>query len=254
LKINVLERKEREPKEVKKISENLAERIRRIPIDQISIAQWQSALSLWKKWRQLTLGIKNHSILNSPIFRVAGQIAGKHCITSPHFSVLLAEGIAKCFPAWKSAARNFEMEIYAYLRFSRLYFGLAFTERSLSLEQVSRERTLGATALRPAIAYSLARLAAIHPGEIIVDPLAGCGTIPQIAAECWPLAYYFIGDIAKIAIEKSTKNQEWIEMQTHQSRCEIIEWDSRKLPFAINSIDAIITDMPFGKRMGNNYS
>jgi len=40
-------------------------------------------------------------------------------------------------------------------------------------------------------------------GEIVVDPMCGCGTIPEVASESFPGALYIGGDVADIAVEKT---------------------------------------------------
>lgn len=212
--------------------------------------QWNQAMSYWKAYMRLTKGIKNDQILSSPIFRVTSKIAGEHKITSVDFASTVAEGLVKHFPSWRSNTKSFEMEVFAYLRYSTLYFTIGLTDESLSLQQVDSNRSLGATPLRPAIAYCMLKMADLLPGEILVDPMCGCGTITEIAAFNFPSAFYLAGDIAEIAITKTTFNF----THTRAPFTDILRWDCRKLPFADNSVDAIVTDIPFGKRMGSRKS
>lgn len=79
-----------------------------------------------------------------------------------------------------------------------------------------------------------------------MDPLCGCGTIPEVASFSFPGAYFIAGDIADIAIKKTAFNFN----HTKTSNTEVIKWDSRRLPFITDSIDVLVTDLPFGKRMG----
>ena len=59
--------------------------------------------------------------------------------------------------------------------------------------------------------------------------------------------YYIAGDISPVAILKTTENLK----NVGKSNYDIIHLNSTKMPFASDSIDAIITDMPFGIRLSN---
>lgn len=55
-------------------------------------------------------------------------------------------------------------------------------------------------------AYGLARFARLQPGDLVVDPMGGVGTIPIEASQTWPHVRYISGDIDKKDTESATIN------------------------------------------------
>lgn len=107
---------------------------------------------------------RNQALLSSPLFRMNLKMAGKHPFNSTRWSSIFAEGLSQRFPTWSPTMKNFELEIFGYLRFSRLYLGLTLTPGSQAMQQLSQDRNLGITPLRPAIAYALTASARVTPG------------------------------------------------------------------------------------------
>ena len=115
------------------------------------------------------------------------------------------------------------------------------------------------------------RYANLQPGEIVLDPMCGCGTIP-IEISLQKNWYYTIGgDITEESITQSRTNcnfSQTIDSITDRffsvmdkSFCEtlrkrsfkpsIIRWDVSMIPLRDNSVDVVICDMPFGRRSGS---
>lgn len=213
-------------------------------------AQWDHAMQIWRQHSRFIRGVKNLQILASPIYRVTGRISGPHSFKSDVLAAQVAEGISAKFPAWQMHTKSYEMEIIVYGRFSQMVLCINLNEKSQSLQLVDSKRNFGSTALRPAISYSLLKLADVKPGDLIIDPMAGCGTVPHMGAQTWPLAYYLAGDVNDVAIQKTAQNQKLLDDTKKSQYCDTAKWDCRRLPFKDGSVDAIVTDMPFGKRMG----
>ena len=83
-------------------------------------------------------------------------------------------------------------------------------------------------------------------GDIVLDPMCGCGTISEIVSFCFKDVLSIAGDINDVAIQKTCFNFN----HTKAPRTETFKWSAKSLPFRADSIDVILTDMPFGKRMG----
>lgn len=58
---------------------------------------------------------------------------------------------------------------------AQVYYGLTLTKESLFKRTI---RHFGPTTLRATICSSLLRLADVKPGEVVVDPMCGGGSIP----------------------------------------------------------------------------
>ena len=122
--------------------------------------------------------------------------------------------------------------------------------------------------MNPAIAHYLVTMARLLPGEIVLDPLAGPGTIPIEAAVQCRGAVAFGGDLDR----SDVSNQSWnfsegvlpLYLQGYNwcgsgipfpAHCFLGgRWNAVKIPFRDGTVDAIISDLPFGKRCGNAWT
>ena len=71
----------------------------------------------------------------------------------------------------------------------------------------------------------MASVAKIKPGDVVIDPLCGVGTITNEAALEWPHATYFGGDIDAENIEQARVNSAFCK-----AHVGYFVWDSTTLP------------------------
>lgn len=64
------------------------------------------------------------------------------------------------------STKGYELELFIYIRFTDVFVSVSLTEASVSLQNVSKDRNLGATALRPSIAYGMTKMAKLAPGTL----------------------------------------------------------------------------------------
>ncbi|ORX84426.1 UPF0020-domain-containing protein [Anaeromyces robustus] len=108
----------------------------------------------------------------------------------------------------------------------------------------------GRTSLRPTVAYCISRFSNIQPGMVVVDPCCGVGTIPIEASCLCPSAMYYGGDIDQDEINNcALANIKYMTKLTgKRPPIDIFIWNCKKIPFGENSVDRIITDLPWGFR------
>ena len=98
--------------------------------------------------------------------------------------------------------------------------------------------------LKPSVAYAMCRCAGIEPHHMVLDAMCGAGTIPIEAALSFPCKQIHSTDIDPEAIGSALKNQglagTYVAFQ---------QGDARKLPFEAQSIDRIITNLPWGRQI-----
>ena len=207
------------------------ERLRRVPLE----VEWEPALNVWRRFFPAAPA--------RPSFRVTARRAGQHMYRSPGVAAAIGDGVVQRF-GWPVRLTEYDLEIVAHLTEDVLLLGLTLTPESL----YRRHRAvLGRTALKPSIAYAMARLTRIQAGEVLMDPMCGVGTIPIEAALAWPEAFHLAGERAPVAVERAA-----INIRHAGARVLLLRWDARRLPLASESVDAIACDMPFGRRMGSH--
>lgn len=104
--------------------------------------------------------------------------------------------------------------------------------------------------LRPTMAAAMVRLGGAAPGDIILDPMCGTGTImaEQIELSKQRKAgrvEVLGGDIDKNALRAAAANLKRV------GPALLAQWDASRLPLARASVDRIISNPPFGKQLAS---
>ncbi|KAF6101395.1 THUMP domain containing 3 [Phyllostomus discolor] len=221
-------------------------------------------------------------------FRVTCNRAGeKHCFSSNEAARDFGGAVQDYFK-WKADMTNFDVEVLLNIHNNEIIVGIALTEESLHRRNITH---FGPTTLRSTLAYGMLRLCAPQPTDIIVDPMCGTGAIPiedssispvhhpsfYLTVEClgkrkscealcswmrgateWANCFHIAGDNNPLAVNRAANNISSLLTKSQTKgklSCglpiDAIQWDICNLPLRTGSVDIIVTDMPFGKRMGS---
>ncbi|KFU93944.1 THUMP domain-containing protein 3, partial [Chaetura pelagica] len=189
-------------------------------------------------------------------FRVTCNRAGeKHSFTSNEAARDFGGAVQEHFQ-WKADMTNFDVEVLLNIHNNEVVVGIALTEESLHRRNITH---FGPTTLRSTLAYGMLRLCDPQPTDIIVDPMCGTGAIPIEGATEWPSCYHIAGDNNPQAVKRAAnnicsllkKNEDKESSTSLGIPLDIIQWDICNLPLRTGSVDIIVTDMPFGKRIGS---
>ncbi|XP_006889012.1 PREDICTED: THUMP domain-containing protein 3-like [Elephantulus edwardii] len=189
-------------------------------------------------------------------FRVTCNRAGdNHCFTSNEAARGFGGAVQEYFK-WKADMTNFDVEVLLNIHNNEVVVGIALTEESLHRRNITH---FGPTTLRSTLAYGMLRLCSPQPSDIIVDPMCGTGAIPIEGATEWSNCHYVGGDNNPLAVNRAVNNISSLLTKNQIQECkptwglpiDAVQWDVCNLPLRTGSVDIIITDMPFGKRMGS---
>ncbi|NOZ29643.1 MAG: methyltransferase domain-containing protein [Chloroflexi bacterium] len=206
-------------------------RLEQVPLE----VDWEPALAVWRRFFP--------DAPEPPAFRVTAQRSGQHAYQSPDVAAALGTGLVRRF-GWPVRLKDFDLEVMAYLQGDELTLGITLTPGGL----YRRERVAwGRTALKGSIAYAMVRLARVRPGDLLVDPMCGVGTIPIEAALAWPGLRCWGGDRSWGAVSRAALNARHVGAPVH-----LFHWNVHRLPLDDDSVDAIVCDMPFGRRVGSH--
>ncbi|MEM2341054.1 MAG: THUMP domain-containing protein [Candidatus Bathyarchaeia archaeon] len=106
------------------------------------------------------------------------------------------------------------------------------------------------SALNPIIAYAMLRLAEVKPGDKVLDPFCGGGTIIIEAAQVWGNLDLLGIDISPKSVEGAWKNAEAAGVK---DRVKFMVGDSRRLNkvLAVDwKVNKVVSNLPFGIRSG----
>jgi 23S rRNA G2445 N2-methylase RlmL len=202
-------------------------------------------------WEQL---LRLHHTLRprptgKPTYRLVTQMHGQHGYLRRDAARALARGLAGKLPAsWRPAEENAAVEVWLTIDNATAVCGLRLSDRTMRHRTYKLEHR--PASLRPTVAAALVRLAAAIPGQLVLDPMCGAGTIlaEQLqAAEVFRgrLMGVLGGDIEEPAVQAAASNLGKLGAPL------VCRWDARRLPLAPGCVDRVISNPPFGVQLAS---
>ncbi|XP_045664973.1 THUMP domain-containing protein 2 isoform X2 [Ursus americanus] len=137
-------------------------------------------------------------------------------------------------------AKTFTAQIFIHL--NDIYSVVGIPVFRVPLASRAYIKTAG---LRSTIAWAMASLAEIKAGAFVLDPMCGLGTILLEAAKEWPDVYYVGADVSDSQLLGACDN---LKAAGLQDKIELLKVSVIELPLPSESVDIIISDIPFGKK------
>ncbi|XP_070428938.1 THUMP domain-containing protein 2 isoform X2 [Equus przewalskii] len=174
-------------------------------------------------------------------FRVSCRCSGAvaKTFTAQEIGRVIGIALMKQF-GWKADLRNPNLEIFIHL--NDVYSVVGIPVFRVPLASRAYIRTAG---LRSTIAWAMASLAEIKAGAFVLDPMCGLGTILLEASKEWPDVYYVGADVSDSQLLGSRDN---LKAAGLEDKVELLKVSVVELPFPSESVDIIISDIPFGKK------
>ncbi|XP_075391594.1 U6 snRNA (guanine-N(2))-methyltransferase THUMPD2 isoform X2 [Tenrec ecaudatus] len=174
-------------------------------------------------------------------FRVSCRCSGAlgKTFTPQEVGRVIGIALMKQF-GWKADLRNPNLEIFMHL--NDIYSVVGIPIFKVPLASRTYIRTAG---LRSTIAWAMASLAEIKAGTVVLDPMCGLGTILLEAAKEWPDVYYVGADVSDSQLLGARDN---LQAAGLNDKIELLKVSVIELPLPSESVDIIISDIPFGKK------
>ena len=135
--------------------------------------------------------------------------------------------------------KNPETEYRAILSEDRCYFGkvlFTFDRGSFDVRNPGKREFFHPGVMMPRMARTLVNIAGVQPGDVVLDPFCGTG---GILIEADLLGTRAIGsDFDPLMVSGSRQNI---------PESDLMLADATHLPFCDHSIDAVVTDFPYGQ-------
>ncbi|XP_053365244.1 THUMP domain-containing protein 2 isoform X1 [Clarias gariepinus] len=114
------------------------------------------------------------------------------------------------------------------------------------LRQPLASRTyLKHTGLRSTVAWAMASLCNLQETSVVLDPMCGVGTILLEAVQECPNGVFIGMDSEEAQIHKAVEN---VQTAGQEERVLIIQSSCMALPLPSASVDAVVCDIPFGRK------
>jgi len=152
---------------------------------------------------------------------------------------------------WNPKMKDYNMEVVINCDLDQVYLAIALTNKSLFNRSLTH---LGHCSLKPTTAAALVRLAKALPGDIVLDPMCGGGSIPLEGSLMNTGAFFLGGEIDPAGIDRCQKNLLGVSSLHNLPRAppmDCFQWSALTPCLRDNSVDVIISDLPFGKRSGS---
>jgi len=146
----------------------------------------------------------------------------------------------------------FESEISTIETFRNLYSPTHIENEIQKLNLSDREWRIEyvPAGINPSLAYIMCMIADLKDSDIVYDPFCGASVIPITALKYFNVKRVMCSDLSGNAIEKSKRN--FFAANIDGSKYKLFGCDIKKNKLSKQNIDKIISNLPFGIRVGNN--
>lgn len=180
-------------------------------------------------------------IAHPPCFTVSASFVGRRNYSSPEMKLAMAAGVEQRHNwTYHDEESPEALSLRLFIEHEDALFGVRLAAVPLH-RRVYRNTSISGS-LKPPVAAAMVRLAGAAPGCLLLDPLCGAGTILIEAALSG--AIVLGGDHDPQALASARTN-----LQAAAVTADLREWDARRLPLADASIDAIASNLPFGRQV-----
>ncbi|WP_274362792.1 methyltransferase domain-containing protein [Paenibacillus thermotolerans] len=174
-------------------------------------------------------------------FAVNSSRSGNQTYSRFDLSEAAGRGLLKQLPKWKiGTAEAHQLEFRLDLSGDQAIFCFRLTPSTFRFR--GNLRLFSQAALRPSVAHALVWHSQPMPDDMFVDPFCGSGTIVAERA-AYPFGHIVGGDISAEAAEAATQNAPKLD------RLIVRQWDARELPLDASSVDAVVSNLPFGEQI-----
>jgi 23S rRNA G2445 N2-methylase RlmL len=204
-------------------------------------ADWQHLLSLHHAIRPKPKG--------KPSYRLVTQMGGTHGYRRVDAAKALAQGLAGVFPSsWNPAEENASVEVWLTIRGATAVCGLRLSDKTMRHRAYKVEHQ--PASLRPTMAAAMVRLAGAAPGDVILDPMCGAGTI--LAEQIELSKARKAGRVETWGGDRDMNMLRAAASNLHRVGPALLaHWDATRLPLGTASVDRVVSNPPFGKQLSS---
>ncbi len=193
-------------------------------------------------------------------FRASCDRLGAHTFESPDVERAIGTVVDELTPL-KVKLRGWDVAVRCDVRKDRATIAVQTTPRAISADRLDRPY-MPRTALKPTVAWAMLRLIRPEPGSgepepgLILDPFCGSGTVLQEAALQLPEVRLIGGDSYARHLPGVRENLDAAglsdrDIQLFDGDAKELSWNLEELGVPLGSVDAVVTNPPFGLRLGD---
>ena len=226
------------------LQSRLAEDIFRVVIDTPTPHARNTPAALARKLEKPVLDaalLEHHALAakrGGRSYRVVVRVAGRQPFRREDVESAVVRALGVLLPHWVPTREAASVELWAHVIGGRTIAGVRLTPDDFAQRRYKRAHL--PASLKPTVARALVLWSGPRPDDVVLDPMAGAGTILRERADAVPARLIAGGDVHRAAIEAARMNA------GRQPRLAL--WDATRLPVRSESIDAMITNPPYGRQ------
>ncbi|XP_053365246.1 THUMP domain-containing protein 2 isoform X3 [Clarias gariepinus] len=176
-----------------------------------------------------------------PSFRVSCRCSGAiaRSYNSQNLNRIIGMAINRQL-GWKADLRAPTIEVNVYLSDDHSVVGIPLLRQPLASRTYLKH-----TGLRSTVAWAMASLCNLQETSVVLDPMCGVGTILLEAVQECPNGVFIGMDSEEAQIHKAVEN---VQTAGQEERVLIIQSSCMALPLPSASVDAVVCDIPFGRK------
>ncbi len=171
-------------------------------------------------------------------FSVVARMAGKQQFHREDIDLPFKKALSLLLPHWVPTNDDSALEVWVHVIGERTIVGLRLSGDEMA-QRTYKKAHLPAS-LKPTVARALVVLSEPRPGDIVLDPMAGAGTIVRERADAGRARIVLGGDMDPLAVGAAHTNC--------GRTADVARWDATRLPLRDASVDAVITNPPYGRQ------
>lgn len=180
---------------------------------------------------------------SSPTFRVTAERLGTHEYRSQDVAGAAGAGII-AQTGWRVDLKGFDIEVRVDVREDRALVGVRLSEQALH----KRSRLVHPrVTLNPTVAAAMVRLSRPQPGELVVDPMVGGGTLLTERHAHNADVRLIGGD--KFPEKLDLARQNFVALGVP---ARLVRWDASRLPLADESVEVFLVNPPWGRLVASH--
>lgn len=181
---------------------------------------------------------------SAPSFRITAQRAGKHEYNSLEIAAAAGAGVVQRY-GWRVDLTGYDYDVRVYVTDDSALIGLRLTRDPLH----RRARVAHAAAsLNATVAAAMCRLSAPAGGQTFLDPMCGAGTVLVERARLGE-GLLIGGDRSAAPLAAARQN-----LAAAAVTGSLVQADARQLPVRTGGVDALVCNLPWGRRIGSHRS
>jgi tRNA (guanine6-N2)-methyltransferase len=179
-------------------------------------------------------------------YRVVARLVGEHHFRRVDMQHAVERGIAEREDhTWRIDEDSADVEFWATLLDGEFLLEVRLSDERMRHRDYKVAHRAGS--LRASVAAALAWLSAPDDSDIVLDPFCGAATILIERAHLGRYAMLCGGDRDEDALEAARAN-----VGPRYKPIRLERWDAAKLPLEDASVTKIVTNLPWGQRVGSH--